>query len=56
MIGESPLYDVMTQVRVKRPVFSSPVSWSKSVTVAPRQTAEVHFTLGEKSPQLAQGH
>ncbi|MFZ3339591.1 MAG: carboxypeptidase-like regulatory domain-containing protein [Terriglobales bacterium] len=55
MIGESPLYDVMTQVRVKRPMFSAPVVWSKSVTVSPRQTAEVRFTLGEKSPQVAQG-
>ena len=56
MIGEVPLYDVMTQVRVKRPMFSAPVTWSKSVTVSPHQTAEVHFTLGEKTPQLAQGH
>jgi hypothetical protein len=56
MIGEAPLYDVMTQVRVKRPVFSAPVSWSKSVTVPPSQTVEVHFTLDEKTPQLAQDH
>lgn len=56
VVGESPLYDVMTQVRVKRPIFSAPVSWSKTVTVGPHQTAEVRFTLGEKTPQLAQGH
>jgi hypothetical protein len=56
VVGESPLYDVMTQVRVKRPVFSAPVSWSKSATVSPHQTVEVNFTLGEKSPQIAQGH
>jgi len=56
MIGESSLYDVMTQVRVKRPMFSAPVIWSKHVTVSPHQAAEVHFTLGEKTPQLAQGH
>lgn len=55
MIGESPLYDVMTQVRVKRPMFSAPVVWSKSATVTPHQTLEVNFTLGEKSPQVAQG-
>jgi hypothetical protein len=35
VIGESPMFDVMTQTRVKRPVFSDAVSWSKSVTVAP---------------------
>jgi hypothetical protein len=46
----------MTQVRVKRPVFSDPVIWSKSVTVSAHGTAEVHFTLGERTPQMAQGH
>jgi len=56
MVGESPLYDVMTQVRVKRPIFSAPVTWSKPVTVPAHETVEVHFTLGEKTPQLAQGH
>ncbi|MFZ3265043.1 MAG: carboxypeptidase-like regulatory domain-containing protein [Terriglobales bacterium] len=56
VVGESPLYDVMTQVRVKRPIFSDPIVWSKTVTVPARGTAEVHFTLGERTPQLAQGH
>lgn len=56
VVGESPLYDVMTQVRVKRPVFSDPVIWSKPVTVPAGGRAEVQFTLGEKSPQMAQGH
>jgi hypothetical protein len=56
MVGLAPLYDVMTQVRVKRPVFSDSVTWSKSVTVPAGGAAEVHFTLGEKTPQLAQGH
>jgi len=56
VVGESPLYDIATQVRVKRPVFSDPVIWSKSVTVHPHQLADVDFTLGERSPQLPQGH
>jgi len=56
VVGESPLYDVMTQTRVKRPVFSDAVIWSKPVTVPARGTAEVHFTLGERTPQTAQGH
>jgi len=56
VVGESALYDIATQVRVKRPVFSDPVSWSKSVTVLPGDTANVNFTLGERTPQLAQGH
>jgi len=56
VVGEAALYDVMTQVRVRRPVFSDSVTWSKSVTVSAGGEAEVHFTLGEKTPQLAQGH
>jgi hypothetical protein len=55
VVGESPLYDVMTQVRVKRPVFSNSVLWSKSVKVPPHGDVEVHFTLGERTPQVAQG-
>jgi hypothetical protein len=54
--GESALYDIATQVRVKRPVFSDPIMWSKSVTVQPHQTADVKFTLGERTPQIAQGN
>ena len=56
VVGASPLYDVMTQVRVKRPVFSDAVIWSKPVTVPAHGTTEVHFTLGERTPQMAQGH
>jgi hypothetical protein len=56
VVGESALYDIATQVRVKRPVFSDPVIWSKSVTVPPRGTVDVNFTLGERTPQMAQGH
>jgi hypothetical protein len=55
VVGESALYDIETQTRVKRPVFSEPVMWSKPVTVARRGTAEINFTLGEHSPQMAQG-
>ena len=56
VVGEAPMYDVMTQVRVKRPMFSEPVIWTKSVALLPRATAEVNFTLGEKTPQVAQEH
>jgi hypothetical protein len=54
--GESALYDIATQVRVKRPVFSDPIMWSKSVTVSPHQTVDIKFTLGERTPQIAQGN
>lgn len=56
VVGESPLYDVMTQLRVKRPVFADPVLWSKRVTVTARSAVEVNFTLGEPSPQMPVGH
>ncbi len=56
VVGESALYDLATQAKVKRPVFSDPIMWSKPVKVAPRATVDVDFTLEERSPQLAQGH
>jgi hypothetical protein len=56
VVGDSAVYDILTQIRVKRPVFADPVTWNKHVNVAPHGTAEVSFTLGEKTPQLAQGH
>jgi hypothetical protein len=55
VVGQSPLYDIATQMRVQRPVFSEPVMWSKPVTVPARGTAQVDFTLSEKSPQMPQG-
>jgi len=56
VVGESQVYDLATQVRVKRPEFSEPIMWNKSVTVSSNQNAEVDFTLGERSPQMPQGH
>ena len=56
VVGESPVYDLATQVRVKRPVFADPIMWSKPVTVSTRDSVEVNFTLGERTPQMAQGH
>lgn len=56
VVGESAMYDVMTQIRVKRPVFSDPVMWSKPVAVPASNSVEVNFTLGEKTPQMPQGH
>ena len=56
VVGESPVYDLATQVRVKRPVFSDPVIWSKPVVVSPRKVVDLNFTLGERTPQMPQGH
>jgi Polysaccharide lyase family 4, domain II len=48
VVGESELYDVMTQQRVKRPTFSAPVDSSKHVTVPAHGNVEVTFTLNER--------
>jgi len=56
VVGESSLYDVITQERVKRPVFSAPVTWSKHVAVSAHNTVEVNFILGERTPQAPMGH
>ena len=55
VVGESALYDIETQARGKRPVFSEPMIWSKSVTVPSRGTAEINFTIGEHTAQMSQG-
>jgi len=56
VVGQGALYDVMTQVRVQRPIFSDPVEWTKTVTVPPNGTAEVKFNISEKRPELASAH
>jgi hypothetical protein len=43
----------MTQLRVKRPVFSAPVNSSKHVTVPARDTVEMTFTLSDRNTQVA---
>jgi len=48
VVGQGSLYDVMTQVRVQRPIFSLPLTWTKSVTVTANGTTEVKFTLSER--------
>jgi hypothetical protein len=56
VVGQSPLYDIATQVRVNRPVFSDPVIWNKTVTVSSHQGVDVNFTLAERTPQMPEGH
>ena len=40
--------DVLTQRKVRRPVFSDPKTWEKKVTVNPDENAVVNFVLSEK--------
>lgn len=41
-------FDVLTENRVSRPVFSQPKTWEKSVVVSEGQTATVNFVISEK--------
>lgn len=45
---EEAAIDVLTQRKVRRPVFSDPKTWEKQVTVSPEENAVVNFVLGEK--------
>jgi hypothetical protein len=53
VVGQGTLYDVMTQVRVQRPIFSEPMEWTKKVTVPSNGTATVNFMISERRPELA---
>ena len=48
MLRESSAFDVLTERRVQRPVFSDPRTWEKTVSVKDDQTSYVSFTLSEK--------
>ncbi len=51
--GQGALYDVMTQTRVQRPIFSDPVEWTKKVTVPANGNVDVRFILSDKRPEMA---
>ena len=46
--GQQSSFDVLTQLKVQRPIFSEPRTWDKRVTVAPAQTTTVNFSISEK--------
>jgi hypothetical protein len=48
VLSEAKVLDVGAQVEVKRPMYSSPVAWTKKVTVKPSQPTVVDFTISEK--------
>ena len=52
VVGENELYDVMTQARVKRPVFSAPVTITKHVTVPAHSAVVVTFSLSDRAAQV----
>jgi Carboxypeptidase regulatory-like domain len=48
IISEESVLDVSSQVEVKRPIYSSPETWDKKVTVKGGQTSTVDFALSER--------
>jgi hypothetical protein len=41
-------FDVLTEKRVERPVFTPPRTWEKTVRVEPNGTTSISFAIGEK--------
>ncbi|MGH9545800.1 MAG: carboxypeptidase regulatory-like domain-containing protein [Terriglobales bacterium] len=48
LVREEAAFDVLTERKIRRPIFSDPKTWQKQVTVSPDETAVVNFVLGEK--------
>lgn len=48
ILREENSFDVLTEAKVGRAVFSQPRTWEKPVRVSPGATASVNFTLSEK--------
>jgi hypothetical protein len=48
VVREEAAYDVLTERRVQRPVFTPPRTWQKSVTVNANRNHVVDFTISEK--------
>ena len=48
VISEESVLDVSSQVEVKRPIYSSPETWDKRVSVKGGQTSTVDFALSER--------
>jgi hypothetical protein len=46
--GKQQVYDVLTEQRVARPVFTEPKSWEKPVTVTTSETSVVNFVVSGK--------
>jgi len=45
---EEAAFDVLTQRKIRRPIFSDPKTWEKKVVVNPNESAVVNFVVGEK--------
>lgn len=48
MTGKEQAYDVLTEHKVERPLFTEPKTWEKSVTVNANQESAVNFVISNK--------
>ena len=48
ILGRQQAYDVLTERRVERPLFSEPKTWEKSVSVSANQPSTVNFLISSK--------
>jgi hypothetical protein len=48
VLREEAAFDVLSERRIRRPVFSEPKTWEKRVAVDPDETAVINFVLGDK--------
>lgn len=48
VLSEAKVLDVGAQVEVKRPIYSTPATWTKKVNVKPGEPTVVDFTISEK--------
>jgi len=48
VVRQEAAFDVLTQRRIQRPIFSDPRIWEKKVAVGENQTAVINFVLGDK--------
>jgi Carboxypeptidase regulatory-like domain len=48
VLRQEAAFDVLTERRIQRPIFSEPRSWEKNIRVSENETATVDFVLSDK--------
>jgi hypothetical protein len=48
VVRQEAVFDVLTERRIRRPVFSDPKTWEKQVMVSPDESTVITFVIGDK--------
>jgi hypothetical protein len=48
LVRQEAVFDVLTERRIQRPVFSEPRTWEKKVAVGKNEVSVVNFVLGDE--------